>query len=406
MTRSQKKTALNRRLYGLVALAGALVLGSAGVADAAPSDAARCVATRLKIVGKAVKDAATCESKLALKIDHGSFDASGQPMAGIMDPDKVGSLLAKREACLGRAAAKLETLWEKNDAKVSCSVAGDETATEVKGLVEDWMRDLTSFADYGTRVPTDFPNLTNVVFFAPFCDLDPHDFPNAAEYYDEVKKNRCYPDLLAEHDRVGRYRSHNLYRYAEHSRERQLSWQMVGWPCAEIAERAGLGSFAKDDFDIWLSTEYFSPQHRFVHSTAPYVLPSGAIVADDWDDLTDGEIRHPIDELATGQPATDLRVVTGTSPTGNNYDVHPGDDFWTMGNWTIFQAPNDAPDKLYSGNTSKTVEQWTQSFTPEPVVWGYASGDGEDGWTREVDGVYCFQQRGVLAPGGGLVPAP
>ncbi|MEO2168125.1 MAG: hypothetical protein ABGY42_08390, partial [bacterium] len=38
---------------------------------------------------------------------------------------------------------------------------------------------------------------------------------------------------------------------------------------AQIAERAGLGTFDKDDFDIWLSTEYFSPQRRFVRSSSP-----------------------------------------------------------------------------------------------------------------------------------------
>ena len=396
MTDRENRTTQNRSRIRRAVSASALVLCFAGIAAAAPSQTARCTQARLNLVSKMLKGVMACESKLALKIDHGSIDASGLPTPGAMTPNDVGRLLTTRRSCLERTAAKFETLWERNDSKFGCSIESEELAGEVLGLVEGLMDDLTTGNDYGTRLPLDFPDFNSVVFFAPFCDLHPDDFPTTTAYYDAVKENRCYPDLFREHRDVGGNRRHNLYRRAEHSGLRELSWEMVGWPCAEIAERAGLGTFDKDDFDIWLSTAYFSPRQRFVRSSSPYVLPSGTLIANDWADLTDGDLLHSIDELATGEAAENRLVVTGTGPSGSNRDpVNGARDLWTMDNWTLFQAPNDAPDLMHPGNTSKTGNAWTYSEQGMAIWWGTASNSPSSGYNRGVDGVYCFQQRGI-----------
>jgi hypothetical protein len=67
--------------------------------------------------------------------------------------------------------------------------------------------------------------------------------------------------------------------------------------CAAEATAAGLDG----EFKAWLSDFWNGPQTRFSTTGGPYVLPDGTLVANDWDDLTDGTIANPINKDGTGE---------------------------------------------------------------------------------------------------------
>jgi hypothetical protein len=82
-------------------------------------------------------------------------------------------------------------------------------------------------------------------------------------------------------------------------------------------------------YKVWLSAPGpdASPTTRIVHSTLPYGLVDGTIVANDWNDLTDGRLLAPINqtEFGGGPPATaapcatnapEAAVFTATTPSG------------------------------------------------------------------------------------------
>ena len=66
--------------------------------------------------------------------------------------------------------------------------------------------------------------------------------------------------------------------------------------CQVEAETAGLPGAYK----AWLADESGGPSTRFRLSSGPYQLVTGETVADNWDDLTDGALRHAIDTNAAG----------------------------------------------------------------------------------------------------------
>jgi len=55
---------------------------------------------------------------------------------------------------------------------------------------------------------------------------------------------------------------------------------------------------------------------RLTHSSVPYVLVDGTRVADDWDDLVDGALDHPIDLDEHGNPHQNDAVWTATNSGG------------------------------------------------------------------------------------------
>src|SRR5690606_254883 len=95
--------------------------------------------------------------------------------------------------------------------------------------------------------------------------------------------------------------------------------------CQALADAAGLpGTYL-----AWLgaSNPEVSPVTRFTKSPYPYVLVDGTKIADDWDDLVDGDIDNPISLDQWGLPpplsvgitcnGQQLAVYTGTSSTGD-----------------------------------------------------------------------------------------
>jgi hypothetical protein len=68
--------------------------------------------------------------------------------------------------------------------------------------------------------------------------------------------------------------------------------------CQSLAVAAGRSGV----FRAWLSTLNVPAWKRLAHATVPYTLRSGAVVANDWADLTSGTLRHDIDETEGEAP--------------------------------------------------------------------------------------------------------
>jgi hypothetical protein len=67
--------------------------------------------------------------------------------------------------------------------------------------------------------------------------------------------------------------------------------------CTEVAAQAGLVG----NFMAWLSTAQLGPADRMTHFMGPYRLPNGKLIANNWIDLTDGTLAHPIDNNEFGE---------------------------------------------------------------------------------------------------------
>lgn len=119
--------------------------------------------------------------------------------------------------------------------------------------------------------------------------------------------------------------------------------------CTSQAAASDLGG----EFKAWLSTMTSSVSDRLTHSSEPYILVDGTLVANDWDDLVDGSILAPINLDAGGQ----LRggdVWTGTLPSGLPY---------TQGDCGGFTNGTDGIGLC--GTTVSTGAMWTANATPE-----------------------------------------
>ena len=126
--------------------------------------------------------------------------------------------------------------------------------------------------------------------------------------------------------------------------------------CQDEAEMYGLAE--PERFRAWLSDSKSSPSTRFATRDARYVLVDGSVIADDWDDLTDGQLSHPIDRQADGEPTLDA-VWTSTRINGEAVDTG---EF--CGDWSL-------SDKSFGrAGSSQAVDSW---------------------WTERPDPVYCLQ---------------
>lgn len=96
----------------------------------------------------------------------------------------------------------------------------------------------------------------------------------------------------------------------------------------------------------WLSTsDGTSPATRFTKATVPYVRVDGAVVAENWTDLTDGTLYNPIYLDASGIP------VRATAWTGTNIDGTPKGS--NCNNW------QSTDGGAQSGYPSATDYKWT-----------------------------------------------
>jgi hypothetical protein len=118
--------------------------------------------------------------------------------------------------------------------------------------------------------------------------------------------------------------------------------------CQSLADAAGLGG----DWQAWLSDDSSSPATSFARSSQPYQLVDGTTIANDWADLTDGELAAPINLDETGQqwPVPPVDVWTATSVAGEQATASP------CGNWTV------ATGYAGIGRANDAATGWTEGL--------------------------------------------
>jgi len=138
--------------------------------------------------------------------------------------------------------------------------------------------------------------------------------------------------------------------------------------CAQEAMAAGLPNPTR--FRAWTSDGQDSPSSRFDHARGRYVLRTGEVIAYGWEDLTDGELLHPIDRTAKGALMHEVAVWTGTRPDGTAFpDGH-------CGAWSTA-----SDDEVRHGANDLTDEGWTNYLSEFDLLCGHALH------------LYCFEAR-------------
>jgi len=89
--------------------------------------------------------------------------------------------------------------------------------------------------------------------------------------------------------------------------------------CGDRAAAAGLDG----TFKAWVSSSDEPAENRLAHADVPYVRTDGTPVADDWNDLVDGNLDAPISRDEEGGSVSG-DVWTGTRPNGNTADATCG----------------------------------------------------------------------------------
>jgi len=137
--------------------------------------------------------------------------------------------------------------------------------------------------------------------------------------------------------------------------------------CSKEAAKAGLPN--PTSFRAWISDGLESPSTRFDRGRGRYVLSTGEVIAYGWDDLTDGELLHPINRTVDGK-LLEIPAWTATRPDGTAYaEGH-------CEHWSNSEA--EAPGHGFSDLTD---EGWTNYISPYPA-------DCADGLH-----LYCFEAR-------------
>jgi hypothetical protein len=149
--------------------------------------------------------------------------------------------------------------------------------------------------------------------------------------------------------------------------------------CQGLADSAGFSG----TFKAWLTDSSQTAASRLTHSTRPYKLVTGSVVANNWNDLISGSLRHAIDRTEHSDPPP---ATTGCSP------VVPNGIVWT-----------DTLSDGSRGDPSENCGDWTDDIAIASAM-GLATLQ-DDGWSGYCNGgsptfpmcattnsIYCFEQ--------------
>ncbi|MCB9751573.1 MAG: DUF4215 domain-containing protein [Myxococcales bacterium] len=125
--------------------------------------------------------------------------------------------------------------------------------------------------------------------------------------------------------------------------------------CKSLAQDAGLPNPLT--YRAWMSDDTFSPDEWFFKSKGRYLLTNGAVVAKDWEDLTDGTLENAINVDENGELGNG-GAWTNTTPQGLKHPDPADCDGWTV---TAF------PTEGRIGLVSRTDGEWSdaENFNPE-----------------------------------------
>ncbi|MFO0637096.1 MAG: DUF4215 domain-containing protein [Nannocystaceae bacterium] len=143
--------------------------------------------------------------------------------------------------------------------------------------------------------------------------------------------------------------------------------------CQNLAEDAGLDG----TFLAWLSAGVTAPAQRFSHGTTTYALVDGTPIADDWDDLTDGSLLHPISLTQNSTDAPQGTHTCGTDAVWSNVTAagETADPNTHCEGWTNAQGIQS-----HSGRYDMSTQEWSASCF---------GGGATCLWFSPL---YCFQQ--------------
>ena len=137
--------------------------------------------------------------------------------------------------------------------------------------------------------------------------------------------------------------------------------------CQDLASNAGLPGI----YMAWISTPAGSPATSFSKCRCDYKLPSGDIIANSWQDLTDQDLDSPIIQDETG------------SKVGAIFEV-----------WTA-----TAPDGTVAIPSAINCSNWTSNNEGDSGIWGLASSTDTQ-WTDNnlhpcdfLKRLYCFSNK-------------
>jgi len=123
--------------------------------------------------------------------------------------------------------------------------------------------------------------------------------------------------------------------------------------CSQLAQDGSLGG----SFQVWLGDATNGPADRTFRQGRPYVSTTGAVVADDWADLTDGTLDSAPNRDQYGNPvASSYYVWTNVSAVGGGTEGAADCNGWTSA------APGGSGAYGVTGATSAT---WTDSVTTQ-----------------------------------------
>ena len=106
----------------------------------------------------------------------------------------------------------------------------------------------------------------------------------------------------------------------------------------------------------WLSDGTDSPDARFTKSSHPYILPDGTKIAEDFVDLTDGSLLHPINVEPTGKRLGLEYIWTGTESDGRTAAETLTCNRWTADPLVNFHGKGgrtNRVDKLWSDRIAR-----------------------------------------------------
>lgn len=149
--------------------------------------------------------------------------------------------------------------------------------------------------------------------------------------------------------------------------------------CDSIAKARSLGG----SWVAWLSTLSSSAALRMTHSSLPYKLLDGTLVANNWADLTSGGIQNPINIDENGY------MITWNGGTGSVYT-----STYTDGTSMLLHGAKYDCEGLTNANAYDT-----DAGSYESAVIGYDNSSGK-AWTDSIlttgcssfYSLYCFEQ--------------
>jgi hypothetical protein len=157
--------------------------------------------------------------------------------------------------------------------------------------------------------------------------------------------------------------------------------------CSAHAMAGWLGGTYK----AWLSDASASPNIRFDTNGGPYLLVDNVVIANNWDELTSGSLRHPIDLNESGGAAPDavFESANGCGPTVAG--AAAAASVWS-GSWSTGDHWGSAGYCDGWTNANSTLVAFGHHSAVDSAWAGACSASGGPGACSAKAPLYCFQQ--------------